>query len=483
MQKLCSNRPAFLVSALFVPLALAYWPFKIDDAYISFVYAKNLIQGHGLTYNGLVVEGYSNFLWTILIAPFIALGWDPLIVARLISLGCAVITLFLTEWLIRRLNPDLSVLASGLALLTVAVNVPFTAWTLGGLETALMTLEVVLFVYFETQPDSRRLRWSVIVALACALTRPEGVMLFPILIAHRLLYRRQPVRQLVRQSAWFIIPFVAYLLWRYTTYGYWLPNTAVLKLNTTFGTLSAAVNWLWGYVQLRPLMAVVLVIGLVGLVHDRKWAGRNWSLVLSVIGAFIVFVLYAGPDWMPHHRFIVPIIPLFGLLVGRALDLFRRLFLRRTVQIIALGSVVLELVLAVTTAIPVSPRFGNYTDGLIRGGLWIKQNTAPQDVIAVVDAGALAYTSERRTIDIIGLNDAHIAHSPHKSDAAYVMAQHPKIVQLHVEFSQSAGVIPPTQLDHNWDIFYNSVFQSSYKPYWAGAEDPFFPFLFIRQPG
>ena len=202
-----------------------------------------------------------------------------------------------------------------------------------------MTLEVVLLVYFETQPDSRLMRWSVIVALACALTRPEGAMLFPILIAHRLLYRRQPVHQLVRQGAWFVIPFAAFLLWRYATYGYWLPNTAFLKLNTTFETLSAAVNWLWGYVQLRPLMAVVLVIGLVGIVHDRKWADRSWSLVLSVIGAFVVFVLYAGPDWMPHHRFIVPIIPLFGLLVGRALDLFQRLFLRRTVQIIALGSV------------------------------------------------------------------------------------------------------------------------------------------------
>jgi hypothetical protein len=201
-----------------------------------------------------------------------------------------------------------------------------------------------------------------------------------------------------------------------------------------------------------------------------------------VIGAFIAFVLYAGPDWMPHHRFLVPVIPLFGLLAGRALDLFQRTVLRRTVQIIALGSVVLELVLAITTAMPVSPRFGNYTDGLIRGGLWIKQNTPPQAVIAVVDAGALAYYSERRTIDIIGLNEAHIAHSPGKRDAAYVLAQHPAVVQLHIEFSPSTGVVPPKQHDHNWDIFYNPAFHGHYEPYWTGTTDPFFPFLFIRQP-
>ena len=190
-----------------------------------------------------------------------------------------------------------------------------------------MTLEVVLLVYFETQPDSRQMRWSVIAALACALTRPEGAMLLPILIAHRWLYRRQPARQLVQQSTWFIIPFAAYLLWRYATYGYWLPNTAFLKLDSSLATSTAAVNWLWGYVQLRPLMGVLLAIGLLGLIRDRKLADHNWSLVLGVIGAFIVFVLYLGPDWMPHHRFIVPIIPLLGLLAGRALDLFQRLVL------------------------------------------------------------------------------------------------------------------------------------------------------------
>ena len=475
------QRPVFLISALFVPLALAYWPFKIDDAYISFVYAKNLVQGNGLTYNGLVVEGYSNFLWTILIAPFIALGWDPLVVARLISLGCSVMTLCLLERLMRRLNPEMSPLASGLALLTVAVSVPFTAWTLGGLETALMTLAVVLFVYLESQPASHSMRWSMVAVLACALTRPEGAMLFPLLIVHRLLYRRQPVRQLMSQAALFVVPFAVYLMWRYTTYGYWLPNTAYAKLSTTPDTLRAAAEWLLAYLQLRPLIAMLLGVGVAGLLRGRLWADRTWSLVLAVIGAFVAFVLYAGPDWMPHHRFIVPIIPLLGVLTGKALCSFNRIWLRRATYIVALGGVTVEVVFALTTAMPLAPRFGDYTDGLIRAGLWLRQATAPQDAIAVVDAGALAYYSERRTIDILGLNDTHIAHSPDRSDAAYVLAQRPKVIQLHIEFSRSTGVVPPAPRDANWDIFNQAVFQSDYEPYWAGTADPFFPFLFIRQ--
>ncbi len=40
-----------------------------DDAYISFRYAANYLTGHGLVYNyGERVEGYTNFLWVMLLA-------------------------------------------------------------------------------------------------------------------------------------------------------------------------------------------------------------------------------------------------------------------------------------------------------------------------------------------------------------------------------------------------------------------------------
>jgi hypothetical protein len=45
-----------------------------DDAYISFRYAQNLVEGHGLVYNpGERVQGYSNLLYTLLSALGIAL--------------------------------------------------------------------------------------------------------------------------------------------------------------------------------------------------------------------------------------------------------------------------------------------------------------------------------------------------------------------------------------------------------------------------
>ena len=99
-----------------------YWPFKVDDAYTSFVYAKNFIEGTGLTYNGMVVEGYSNFLWTLLLSPFLAIGVDPLTSARILSLSFSSICLIVTFRLVGELNPRIGRVSAVLAVLSVAIS-------------------------------------------------------------------------------------------------------------------------------------------------------------------------------------------------------------------------------------------------------------------------------------------------------------------------------------------------------------------------
>ena len=60
-----------LVAALVLAAGLTHvlsLRFFYDDAFITFRYAANLAHGHGLVFNpGERVEGYSNFLWTVLL--------------------------------------------------------------------------------------------------------------------------------------------------------------------------------------------------------------------------------------------------------------------------------------------------------------------------------------------------------------------------------------------------------------------------------
>ena len=60
----------------YIAHTLYYSAFFVEDAGISFSYAKNLAHGDGLVpyVGGERVEGYSNALWTFLIAGFYLVG-------------------------------------------------------------------------------------------------------------------------------------------------------------------------------------------------------------------------------------------------------------------------------------------------------------------------------------------------------------------------------------------------------------------------
>src|SRR5438046_1501989 len=57
---------------------IVYLHVMYDDAFITYRYAENLARGLGLVYNpGERVEGYSNFLWTLMMAVVVKLGGRP----------------------------------------------------------------------------------------------------------------------------------------------------------------------------------------------------------------------------------------------------------------------------------------------------------------------------------------------------------------------------------------------------------------------
>ena len=93
--------------ALLAWLAAEAW-FLCDDAFISFRYVRNLIEGHGLVFNpGERVEGYTNFLWVLeLAALWGALGLRPEHAAPWLSVACTAATIGVVLWWVIRI-PDL----------------------------------------------------------------------------------------------------------------------------------------------------------------------------------------------------------------------------------------------------------------------------------------------------------------------------------------------------------------------------------------
>ena len=68
----------FVAVILCVACSFFMMDYVPDDSYISFRYAENLADGHGLRFNQgeQPVEGYSNFLWILLCALVYILNFD-----------------------------------------------------------------------------------------------------------------------------------------------------------------------------------------------------------------------------------------------------------------------------------------------------------------------------------------------------------------------------------------------------------------------
>ena len=104
-------RDSHIVVGLLLPLVLltvCMWrvrAFTVDDAYISFRYARNLANGLGLVFNaGERIEGYTNFLFTCLLGLAIKLGLDPDRTSKILGGAAALGSVALTYGIASRLR-------------------------------------------------------------------------------------------------------------------------------------------------------------------------------------------------------------------------------------------------------------------------------------------------------------------------------------------------------------------------------------------
>ena len=106
--------------------------FLTDDAFISFRYTRNLLEGHGLVFNpGERVEGYTNFLWILELAAIWGLfGIRPEHAAPWLSVAYTVATIAAILWWVARL-PSLQYrgLTSWMTLGLLCSSATFAAWT------------------------------------------------------------------------------------------------------------------------------------------------------------------------------------------------------------------------------------------------------------------------------------------------------------------------------------------------------------------
>ena len=421
---------ASLAALLLALLALAWSNrFIQDDAFIAFRYADHLVRGEGLVFNpGERVEGYTCFLWVVLIAAGMRAGLDPVTASRIIGLLACAGSLIGTHALVRALSG--SRLVALVTVLVLGTNYTFSAYATGGLETQLQTCLVTAVLALgatellgDRARPARLLVASALAALAI-LTRPDSLLLLTpmgLALAARVLTGQGTGRARLLSLALLIVPCAlvvgAWIMWKIGYYGAVLPNTFHAKVAAA-ASLPRGLFYLYQFVSSYWLAAGVALA--VWMWRDLlAVGGRAARVMLVTLAAWLAYVAAIGGDFM-EFRLLVPVLPLVSWALVRTaqlLDLRARL-----------GSALIALALAgsLQHAIVynrVRHPYGNESVRELMDNLygprtnWVGLGRALRRdlgadstvVIATTAAGAIPYYSGLRAVDMLGLADPWIA--------------------------------------------------------------------------
>lgn len=412
-----------------------------DDQMISMRYARNLVEGYGLVFNpGQRVEGYSNFLWVLLMALF---HWLPVgdglmaVTVKVVNwgLGCLILGLadrLLLVWLEKPglLRPVL--------LFSLALCVDLLYWSSNGFETTLLTCLFLAVVVRLLQPQTGRGQALTFGLLALIpLVRGDGLQVWAgaALLAMGLASGRVARRRVFGLLALSLIPTALHFLFRYGYYGQWLPNTYYLKVAGLPGKFGLGWDYLTRFANYYLPWLLMAGMGLLVSLDRRRWLLAGGILVTAG------YILLVGGDTFRYARFLAHWLPVLFVLalvtIGQATgrDSFPRLLLLLFVLYAAWYPAGNHQPYRNLLSFNGSPLL------TIPTAILIRDNTPAQTSVALFAAGHLPYFSHRPTIDLLGKTDSQIAHLPphprwqgpswhghNKFDIAYSLGLQPDLV-------------------------------------------------------
>ena len=458
-----------------------HFRFVQDDSFITFRYVRHLVDGHGLVWNlGERVEGYTTFLWTILLAVPGVFGLELESSARLLGIAAGLVALFLLWRLSIRLSrPAASPLIPLTAVALTVANSSIAYWSVSGMETPLFTALLVGSALAFLHERDTTFFWTPFLFLLVSLTRPEGTLLFgltALFFALERLARRQAIREMLPQAArllgFYAVPFALFMGWRLVYYGHLFPNTYYAKAGFSAEYLTAGWEYLLLFLRTYMLEGALLAVPVAFLLWKRRTPEILYLLLLSL--GYSAYIVSVGGDVLHAFRFFVPVLPFFYLFVQETLVGLTAM-VSRTPATGRWLPVAAGVLLAYSTfSQPYAYVREKWTmeiglvDKMTSTGRWLAANSDSSTVVAATTIGALGYYGGVTLVDMLGLTDSTIAHHPEylqgiqsgwkerKYNTSYVLSRKPEWIFF------STGVKPSAFAERA--LFTRSGFRRHYAP-------------------
>lgn len=409
-----------------------------DDAYISFRYAKNLFDGLGLTFNSDTrVEGYSNFLYTLMMLPAFYFGieavykWSVVLNAIFfLSSICVIYVAF------RRRNMLDCYTWPAIALIAlnpwIVVNVPT------GLESVFILFVSIVFLFFLFEEPTKISFYGLCaLTLILVLSRVDGFLL-PLIGMGYLACSKQ-FKKSAALLAFLLVVAGAYTVFRYYYYDDFVANTFYNKLSGDI--LERVIRGTKDFYE--QFQRTGYLYPLIFLTAFNFWAVYK-SCDKRIIFSPFNFYIYV---WMAYYIFVGGDIYFerFLLVMLAAIPIQTFLLLRSVklpkLALVALASIFVLQIYHVKAEDRFKLRDKDY-DVWIFVGKFLKENYSDK-VLAVDAAGKIPFFSGMQTIDMYGLNDKYIGKSKSlaapnslpghtKYDSHYVLSREPDVISAWI---------------------------------------------------
>jgi hypothetical protein len=383
-----------LAAVVALALGAICWGFTVDDALITCRYAHHLATGRGYVMNpgGPSTDGVTPLGYAQLLSLFASAGTEStLTAAKLLGLALHSAGAAALAYAIARMEGGL---AKWAGLVGYFAALPVSAYAVSGLETGFV--EGLVAIGLSLRVVGRFDKSGVLLLAIAAGLRPELLPMVVVLSLPRGV-RDDDARfglAAFGRLALAGLPFVAAAVTRAVVFGRPAPLSSLAKRPD----LALGFNY---------AIASALLTGFIAIVAPFAWKGADrftrWLAIAPL--AHLAAVTFAGGDWMPISRLVVPALPVVALATARLAATSSPVWVS--------GRLVLALAGEIFVWFNLSQKIMHVAPD--RQAL-IEQLRAPLadgHVIATLDIGFVGAAAPHATIvDLAGVTDPEIAILP-----------------------------------------------------------------------
>ena len=437
-----------------------YNSFPLDDPWIHLQFAKNLAEYGSFSYfkNELVTAGSTSPIYTVLLAAGFFVTKNEMWLSYIIGIIFFALSVYYFYRLSDTFFPKDNWLAIAAALLLV-----FDKWinfiSVTGMETTLYIFLLVASYYYYRKMNA--VGFAVTLGLTF-WTRPDALAFiaaiaadyfFRVYLKNRspkenadiLLFER---KDLYKIAGIFGGIMAAYFAMNFIIAGSLLPNTYSAKLAYYSPEFRSRADFLkvevWEYFTESAYLLIFIpfVFGIIKLASDSFKLKYNPLIPAFIFIALLIFMYwYKLPYAHRFGRYMMPIFPFYILLsVYGGREFFRWLanYLGDTKLVNGLNIILLAgtIVYFATGYNENKKVFQDQSRHIyirqVETAKWLKNNTPEGSIIATHDVGAIAYYSDRKIVDVVGLiNPEFVSKLNSKDFAGFVQEQ---IIKQNVSY-------------------------------------------------